>query len=115
MARTVLVKTTAPGGYAAAGVAVTMAAADVGNGNRFVATGKELLVARNSGAVDRTVTIDSAPDPYGREGDISAETIAAGAIRVWGPFPLTGWRQSDGYVYVDGSNAEVLFGVIVVP
>lgn len=115
MARTLLTKTTAPGGYAAAGGAVTMAAADVGNLNAFVASGTDLVIAQNSGASPYAVTITSAPDPWGRTKDIATESIAAGEIRIFGPFPQAGWMQTDGRVYLQASNAAVKFGVIELP
>lgn len=112
MARTALTKTTAPGGYASAGVAITMTAADISNQNSFTAEGNDLVIAWNSGASTRTVTMTSAADPFGRLGTISAESIAAGAIRVFGPFPLPGWVQTDGKVYLSADHAEVKFGII---
>lgn len=115
MARTNLTKTTAPGSYAAAGVALTMAAADVANMNQFTANGNDLVIAHNTGASPYTVTITSAPDPYGRTKDIAAESIAAGAIRIYGPFKLPGWIQSDGKFYLQASNAAVQFGIVALP
>ena len=115
MAKVTLTKTVAPGGYASAGVAVTMAAGDSVDGAEFVAQGNDLVIARNTGASPRTVTISSTADPYGRTKDITTESIAAGAIRVYGPFPQTGWVQSDGKIYLAASSTEVVFGVIRLP
>src|SRR4051794_12132050 len=115
MARTTLTKTTAPGAYAAAGVPIVMTAADVANGNQFVGSGRDLVVAYNSGASGHTVTVSSANDPQQRKGDITAETIAAGAIRIYGPLPVSGWIQSDGYIYIAANHAEVLFGILSLP
>lgn len=113
MARTTLTKTTAPGGYAAAAVAVTMTAADVANKNQFRVAGSDLLIVHNTGASQRTFTITSSADPiFGRTKDITAETIDAGVIKVFGPIHPTGWIQSDGYVYLEANNAEVKFGVV---
>ena len=115
--RITLVKTVAPGAYAADGVALTMAAADVANKNRFVPTGKELVIAYNSNAAAtaRAVTINSSADQYGRTGDITADSIAAGAYHIYGPFPLDGWKQSGGYIHLEADNAEILFGVVTLP
>ena len=111
--RTTLVKTVAPGGYASAGVTVTMAAADIVNKNRFVASGNDLVVAYNSSVGALTVTIESSDDERGREEDITAEAIAAGAMRVFGPFKNLGWRQSGlSYLHLEASAADVLLGVI---
>lgn len=115
MPRTLLTKTSAPGGYAAAGVAVTMTAADIANLNAFTAAGTDLIVAQNTGGSTYTVTVTSAPDPFGRLGTIATENIAAGEVRVFGPLPQSGWMQTDGRVYLQASNAAVKFGIIQLP
>jgi hypothetical protein len=115
MPRTTVPVDVAPGGYAGAGVLCTQTAADPTNLNRCVHTGRELILARNTGATARTVTITSVDDPYGRQEHISAESIAAGALRMYGPFPVAGWRQTDGYLYFEASHAEVVFTVIRLP
>lgn len=113
MARTALTKTTIPSPYAGAGVAITMTAADTSNQNSFPLTGREIVIAWNSGATSRTVTVTSVDDRYGRQENISAEAIAAGAIRVYGVgLALEGWQQTDGNLYLEASNAEVKFGVL---
>lgn len=116
MARTTLTKTTVPGPYADAGTVVTMTAADTGNQNRIVLTGREIVIARNSGASTRTVTFTSIADRFGRTNDLGAENILAGEIKVYGPgLALEGWQQTDGYLYLEANHAEVLFGVLVIP
>ena len=112
MARQLLTKTTAPGGYAAAGVALTETAEDTGNNSMFIAQGNDLLVIHNTGASPYTYTITSAADPYGRTKDITTQSIAAGAIHVFGPIPLAGWVQTDGRIYIAASNAAVKFGIV---
>ena len=114
---TVLTKTTAPGAYAAAGIEATMQAADIA-GNYFISTGKELLIAMNSGSTPRTITITSGPDEFNRAGTITAEAIAGvvGTVRVFGPFPAAGWVQSGTRnILVTASQAEVKLGVITLP
>lgn len=111
MARTNLTKTTAPGPYAHAGVAVTMTAADVVNMNQFTAGADDLLIVRNSDASAHTYTVTSAPDPYGRTKDITTESIAAGEIRIV-RLAQAGWMQPDGKVYIAANNALVLFGIV---
>ena len=116
MARTALTKTTIPTPYAGAGVAVSMDAADTSNQNKVAFTGREIVIAWNSGLSTRTVTITSVDDRFGRSEDISAENIAAGAIRVYGVgLALEGWQQTDGSLYLQANNAEVKFGVLVLP
>lgn len=115
MARTLLVKTTlTDNGWPTDGVTATFAAADTVNDNYFVHTGKEIVVARNSGASPRTVTINSVA-VNGRTGDITADSIAAGATHVYGPFDITGFRQTDGNINLEADHAEVLFAVFVLP
>ena len=116
MARQVLTKTTLTRtGWPTDGVTATFTAADVANKEQFALTGKEIVVARNSGASARTVTINSVAI-NGRTGDITADSIAAGATHVYGPFnPDGGWAQTDGTLHLEADNAEVLFAVFVLP
>ena len=116
MARVDLTKTTAPGYYAAAGQAVTMADADIAeDGNQFTATGNDLVIAHNTGATPHNITINSVADPYNRSGDITSESIAAGAIKIFGPYKTLGWQQSDGKIYLSADSDEVEFGVVALP
>lgn len=112
MARTTLTPTQAPGSYAGTGVAVIMTAADAVNLNQFRASGKDLVIVQNTGIGGHTFTVTSEPDPYGRSGDIAAEAIAAGEIRVVGPLEVEGWMQPDGNVYLQADSNEVKFGVL---
>jgi len=118
MARTTLTKTTPLGAYGDYSVAnaadLTMAAADTSNLNQFVASSKDLVIAHNTGGSAYTVTVTSSEDPhYNRTGDITTYSIGAGEYAVFGPFVRPGWVQSDGYVYLQASNALVYFGVVV--
>jgi len=115
MARTTLTPTLAPKGYGTAGVAVTFTAWDATNGNQFLCTGKEVLVVQNSGVAPQTVTITSQADPYGRSGDITAESIAIGAFHVFQQFPQEGWADAGGMVHVDGSTVDIKFAVLRLP
>ena len=115
MARTTLTKSTAAGAYATAGVVLTMTAADASNQNQFVANGNDLVIAHNTGASARTITITSVADPYGRSGSITTESIAAGAYKLFGPYSLVGWVQTDGKIYLEASHADVKFGVVTLP
>ncbi len=116
MARTNIAAVETLGGYAGAGVALTATAADTTNQNSTPHTGREIIIARNSGATGRTVTITSSPAQGTlRTGNITAESIAAGATRVYGPFPLNGWIQADSQLYFEANHAEVLFTVLRLP
>lgn len=115
MAPTTLTKTTPRGSYGSYGADLadlTMAAADVANGNQFVASGKDLVIAHNTGGSAYTVTVTSVADPYGRTGNISAYSIGAGEYAIFGPFELAGWQQTDGKILISASNAAVKFGVV---
>lgn len=115
MPRVTLTKSNSPGPNPTAGVAVTMTAADTSNFEQFTLTGREVLIVHNTGGSSYTYTITSTPDPYGRTGDITTQTIAAGAIHTVGPFGLAGWQQTNGYLYLQASNTAVKFGVIALP
>jgi len=71
-------------------------------------TGVDILVVRE-------VTITSTADPYGRTGDVAAESIAALTYRRFGPFPKEAWAQSNGQQWLEASHAEVLLAVITLP
>ncbi len=120
MARTTLTKTTAKGSFptlpvSADALDAVFTAADVANKNQFLPGGKDLLVAWNSGASPYTITLTSAADPQNRTGDITTYSLAAGDIAVLGPLSTLGWVQSDGFVYLEASNAAVKFAVIALP
>lgn len=112
MARQTLTKTTAPGPNPTAGVAVTMTAEDASNHSQFAWTGAEILIIHNTDSGSHTWTLTSVADPFGRSGDITTETIAAGAIRVVDCLSSLGWRQTNGMVYLAANDATVKFGVI---
>lgn len=95
-----------------AGIVLTLTAADTTNKESTPCTGRELIVAQNTGGAAYTVTITSAPDINGRLGTISAQSLAAGAVVAFGPFQNDGWRQTDGTIYYEASNPAVKFAVI---
>lgn len=115
MATTVLVKTAMPGPYGTAGVAITWAAADVANGNHFVHTGKEILLARNDDVGPQTVTVTSENDPQGRTGDITTDSIAASAYATYQKFPVSGWRNTAGNIVIAASDANIFLAVLQLP
>lgn len=115
MARTVLAKQVATGPYGAAGLNLTLAAADTVNKQSCVANGNDLIIAQNTGVSPYTVTITSSADQYGRTKDIAIESLAASEIHVFGPFSILGWQQTDGSLYFEASNAAVKFSVIKLP
>lgn len=118
MVRTILTKDSAPGTNAAIGKVLTLTAWDA-SGDRFISTGKELVVAYNTHAtVAKTVTVTSVADVFGRTGDVTAFSVPAlsgNPVAVFGPFKSDGWMQSDGYVYIDAVDINVKFAVVVLP
>jgi hypothetical protein len=90
-------------------------AADATLKQSTVLTGRELIIAHNTGAGARTVTFTSVADERGRTGDITTYSIGAGKIAVFGPFTRAGWMQSGGLIYYEAEHAEVKFGVIRLP
>lgn len=125
MPRTVIapvsIPLTAGGAYpnplpiAAGGADIVFTNADTVNGNAAVITNlKTFLLAFNTDTVAQTVTITSAPDTLNRKGDITAYSIAAGKVSLFGPFPTAGWNNSDGLEFT-GSAATVHFAVLNTP
>jgi hypothetical protein len=116
MARTNINPITVPSLPIGAGLATyTPTAADVANGNAaaFPSTSARLqLIAQNTDATSRNVTITSAPDALGRTGDIGPYALPAGAIAIFPPFTRNGWQQSDLNLYFSADNALVKFIVI---
>lgn len=116
MPRVDLTPTTLPAPYADAPATLTWEAADPVEGNQVTLSGNEVLLVRNDDAADQTVTITSAPDPtYGRTEDLGPITIPAGGYRAFQRFKLEGWRQPDGYLYIDASAATMMFAVLRLP
>lgn len=97
------------------GVSLTFTAADATNKEQVALTGREIIIARNTGAGARTVTITSTADELGRTDDITADSIPAGEFHIYGPFGLEGWEQTDGNLYFEAEHAEVTFAIIRLP
>ena len=91
---------------------VAFDAGDEVNGNEVTLTGGEYLLVNNSGGSAYTVTITAAPDTIGRTGSISAYSVGAGELAIFGPFPQAGWKQDDGMLYVDVSNPALELAIL---
>lgn len=111
MPTTLLVSTPKTGSYATALSEITMAAADVGNGNHFKATNNDILIAWNSGAGSHAITLTSQLSNKNRLGTITDQSIGADEIFMFGPLFVDGW-QTGGVIEVSADNAEVKFGII---
>ena len=112
MARALLTSTTVP---EAESVVVAPNAADCtintsnqSDGNYFVWTGKQTILAINTNGAPQTITIDADATSDGRDGSITTYSIGAGEIAV---FKLTQalWAQSSDSirVYVNTSSNDV--------
>lgn len=113
MPRTVVTKTQAPGPYPATAVAVVEVATNATDGNYFTMTGDDLLLVKNTTVGSLTFTVSSVPNQAGRTRDITTETIAAGVVKVLGPFRnKVGWATSGNALEFTGSAAGVVFSVI---
>lgn len=119
MARSNVAASTGIGSYptlpvAANAMDLTETAADVANKNQaaFGNATMLLLIFHNTHAANAgDVTIESSPDSLNREGDITDYSLAAGEIGFFFA-RRNGWRQSDGNLYFDGSDATIKFAVI---
>lgn len=89
-----------------------MTAANTTDKEQYTISDGDVIVVHNTSAdTAYTYTITSVADPYGRTGDITANSIAAGAIEVL-RVGLEGWRQTDGKVYLEANNTAVKFGIL---
>lgn len=78
--------------------------------------GKTLVLARNTGASAHTVTFTSVADPFGRTGDITAYSLAAGEVACFGPFGKTGWDQASAAgLYFTANHLEIEFACLQLP
>ena len=88
---------------------------DVANGNYFVSTGREIFICRNPTAGAETFTVSSVVDDFERDGDITTYSVGICEIAGFGPVEVAGWTQADGNVYIDGTDAGLLYTVLRLP
>ena len=112
MARQTLTKVSSPGAYTHIGNKIPFTV-DIADGSQFKATGKEIVVVKNPDTAAHSVTITSSEDKFNRTKDIS-KSIPTGEQHVFGVFPLSGWVQSDGYIYLSDSDNTLEFAVITI-
>jgi len=92
---------------------IVFTAADVGNGNYYISSGKEFLIVRNVDvAAPYTFTLTSQVDPQGRLGHITTYSLAAADYAVYGPIPKSGWADTASKVHLTGSNVKIEFAII---
>jgi hypothetical protein len=119
MPRTLLTPVTPKGPYPgtvnANDLDAVFTSADQANGNYFVGTGRELIEIQNADAGAQTFTITSKADPYGRTGNVSAYSMAAGEHAIFWLGNLVGWDQGGGQIYLDASSNNISFRIIRIP
>lgn len=96
---------------------LTWQASDVANLNQFpLSSGKYVILMRNVHASSAfTWTLTSATDERRRTGDISTYSLAAGAQSAFLLDNYVGWLQSDGMMYLNGSDANIQFCILRLP
>ena len=114
MARTALTPVDVPEDYTIGGVMLPWTASDNVNGNSVPHTGREILLVRNDNVGAQTATVASIADPFGRTADCVI-SLAAAEYWISQLFPLVGWQQADGNLFIDGSAADVMLCVIRLP
>jgi len=84
------------------------------NGYQYPATGREVVIMRNTNGAPQTFTLQSVRNVFGREGDIETYSLGAGEFAVLIP-PLKGFQQADGNIYIDISHDDVHVAVLRMP
>jgi hypothetical protein len=120
MARVLVAPQTTPGAYptlqpTANSLDVTFQAADSALGNYCaLVEAKTLILVQNVAVAAKTVTFTSVVDDKNRTGDITAYSVGASEIALFGPFRAAGWAHS-GQVWMDGEDLNIKFAVITLP
>ena len=118
MARVNVVAQVAPGAYpvvTAGSRVLAMQACDASlNNSTAIVEGKTILIFQNTDSGAHTITIHSIADvPFNRTGNVTAYSLAAGAIAMFGPFKASGWKQaSEGDLWFEANDATVKVAVI---
>ena len=116
MPRTTLTPVSVPTPYAIVPVEAVFTVGDQVNGNQFVSTGRELVLVRNTDAGGaHTVTVTSVANSKGRTGHITAFSVPASKEYILPFFAMDGWKQTNGYIYLDMSTTDISFCVQRLP
>jgi hypothetical protein len=85
-------------------------------GEKFVCTGREILLIKNITG-SNTVTISSVPNDKGRSEDLAAYALTGTDIAYWtgGLTNSKGWKQTAGTILVTASSTDVAFAVLRLP
>lgn len=120
MPRTNIAAQTLPGAYPVIPITantrdVTEVPGDVGNGNETtLVDSKTVILAHNVNVGAKTITFTSVVDTLNRVGHITAYSIGAGELAVFGPFKTVGWAAT-GKLQIDVEHADVLLAVLTLP
>jgi hypothetical protein len=120
MPRTNIAAQTTPGAYPTLPISpdardVAFVGANVADGNdTALVAGKTLVLVTNVDTVAHTVSFTSAPDTLNRKGDITAYSVGAGNIALFGPFTTVGWAVG-GRLQINGDNVNIEIAVITLP
>lgn len=100
----------------AADITWTAAGASYLDGARFAHTGRELILVRNDTATEEGIFLTQQPDRTGRWWDTSDPgdyyIVQPGQYAAFGPFPVEGWRDEDGYLYMVMTAATMYVAVL---
>jgi hypothetical protein len=100
----------------AADIVFTAAGAGFADGHQFAHTGREIILVQNANVGAQTVTVSSVADPnMKRTGDITTYSVGASEFACFGPFPVDGWRQTDGNMYLAATATDVKFAILRLP
>jgi len=94
---------------------IGLEASDSALGNHFTSSGKDLLIVHNTDAGAQTVTVECAADSTGRDGSVSAYSLAAGDIAYIGILNTDAFKQTDGTVVIGTSDDNVHLAVLRLP
>ncbi len=115
MARVNVVAQVAPGAYpvvTANSRDLAMQAGDVALGNyTALVEGKTLVIIQNTDVGAHTVTITSVADSLNRTGDVSAYSLGAGELALFGPFKAVGWTHG-GQIWIDVNDATMKIAAV---
>lgn len=118
MAATVIAPQDALGAYVSESATqmttLTWTAIDIVNTNSITMTGQKiLLLFRNDDVAEKTITISSSANPYGRNADVTGFAMAAGAYatRIFEP---VGWEQTLGGrdMIITANDADIFVAAI---
>lgn len=115
MPRTALTPVNSPGQNAVAFKEFTWAAGDASNGNSVVATGRELILARNMDTSVQTLTLRTVNGQVSYTLPAKGGSPATEHFLTVGTVPLNGFKQPDGNLWIDVTNSLIELVVLVMP